>query len=97
MATLRIDLINRYLKPHRRTLVLGALSLVLVNLLSVAIPLEVRRVIDALKVGFTLNDVLKQSGWIVLLATVMAFVRLLSRQLVFGVGRKVRPHVWLRG
>ncbi len=89
MATLRFDLIKRYLKPHRQTLILGAVSLVIVNVLSVAIPFEVRRVVDALKEGFTFNDVLKQSGWIVILASLMAVVRLWSRQLVFGIGRKV--------
>ena len=61
MSVFRLDLINRYLKPHRRTLILGAISLVIVNILSVAIPFEVRRVIDALQEGFTFKDVLKQS------------------------------------
>ncbi len=89
MSVFRLDLINRYLKPHRRTLILGAISLVIVNILSVAIPFEVRRVIDALQEGFTFKDVLKQSFWIISLASVMAAVRLLSRQLVFGVGRQV--------
>ena len=89
MSVFRLDLINRYLKPHRRTLVLGAISLVIVNILSVAIPFEVRRVIDALQEGFTFKDVLKQSFWIISLASVMAVVRLISRQLVFGVGRQV--------
>ena len=89
MSVFRLDLINRYLKPHRRTLILGAISLVIVNILSVAIPFEVRRVIDALQEGFTFKDVLKQSFWIISLASVMAVVRLISRQLVFGVGRQV--------
>ncbi len=89
MSVFRIDLINRYLKPHRRTLVLGAISLVIVNILSVAIPFEVRRIIDALQEGFTFKEVLKQSFWIISLASVMAVVRLISRQLVFGVGRQV--------
>ncbi len=89
MATFRIDLINRYLKTHKKALLLGAISLVIVNILSVAIPFEVRRIIDGLKEGFTFSDVLRQSSWIILLATVMAIVRLWSRQLVFGVGRKV--------
>ncbi len=89
MSVFRLDLINRYLKPHRRTLVLGAISLVIVNILSVAIPFEVRRIIDTLQEGFSFKDVLKQSFWIISLASVMAVVRLLSRQLVFGVGRQV--------
>ncbi|WP_115126076.1 ABC transporter ATP-binding protein [Synechococcus sp. GEYO] len=89
MAAFRLDLIGRYLKPHRRTVLMGAIALVIVNILSVTIPLEVRRVIDDLQEGFAFSDVLAQAGWIVLLATSMGMVRLISRQLVFGVGRQV--------
>ena len=89
MAAFRLDLIGRYLKPHRRTVLMGAIALVIVNILSVTIPLEVRRVIDDLQEGFAFSDVLAQAGWIVLLATSMGVVRLISRQLVFGVGRQV--------
>ena len=89
MAAFRLDLIGRYLKPHRRTVLMGAIALIVVNVLSVTIPLEVRRVIDDLQEGFAFADVLAQAGWIVLLATSMGVVRLISRQLVFGVGRQV--------
>ena len=89
MAAFRLDLIGRYLKPHRRAVLMGAIALVVVNILSVTIPLEVRRVIDDLQEGFAFADVLKQAGWIVLLASSMGVVRLISRQLVFGVGRQV--------
>ncbi len=89
MAAFRLDLIGRYLRPHRRTVVVGALTLVVVNILSVTIPLEVRRVIDDLQDGFAISDVLRQAGFIVLLASSMGIARLISRQLVFGVGRQV--------
>ena len=89
MAAMRLELIGRYLRPHRRTVIFGAIALVVVNVLSVTIPMEVRRVIDELQVGFAYDRVLNQAAWIVLLATTMGAVRLLSRQLVFGVGRQV--------
>ena len=89
MAAMRLDLIGRYLRPHRKTVIFGAIALVVVNVLSVTIPMEVRRVIDELQVGFAYDSVLSQAAWIVLLATTMGAVRLLSRQLVFGVGRQV--------
>ena len=89
MAAMRLDLIGRYLRPHRKTVIFGAIALVVVNVLSVTIPMEVRRVIDELQVGFAYDRVLSQAAWIVLLATTMGAVRLLSRQLVFGVGRQV--------
>ena len=89
MAAMRLDLIGRYLRPHRRTVLLGAIALVVVNVLSVTIPMEVRRVLDELQEGFAYANVVRQAGWIILLATTMGAVRLLSRQLVFGVGRQV--------
>jgi ATP-binding cassette subfamily B protein len=89
MPAPRYALILRYLRPHRRTLVFGALALVAVNLLSVAIPLLVRRVIDDLQDGFSMGDVLGEGALIMGLATVMGLVRLISRMLVFGVGRQV--------
>ena len=89
MRALRFDLIGRYLRPHSRTVVLGAITLVIVNILSVTIPMEVRRVIDDLQEGFALKDIFNQAIWIVLLASSMGLVRLLSRQLVFGVGRQI--------
>jgi len=89
VAAFRVDLIRRYLRPHRKVVLQGAAALVVVNLLSVSIPLLVRRVIDDLQDGFALGDVLHQAALIVVLATVMGGVRLLSRLLVFGVGRQV--------
>ena len=89
MAALRIDLIKNYLRPHKKELFIGGLALIFVNILSVAIPMEVRNIVDDLREGFTFSDVLNQSTWLIVLATVMAGVRLLSRQLVFGVGRQV--------
>ena len=89
MASLRLDLIKNYLKPHKNQLMIGGLCLIFVNILSVAIPMEVRDIVDDLKKGFTFSDVLNKSTWLVLLATLMGGVRLISRQLVFGVGRQV--------
>ncbi len=89
MAALKLDLIKNYLRPHKKELLVGALCLIFVNILSVAIPLEVRNIVDDLKKGFTFSDVLSKSTWLILLATVMGGVRLISRQLVFGVGRQV--------
>ncbi|MEB3305097.1 MAG: ABC transporter ATP-binding protein [Cyanobacteriota bacterium] len=89
MRALRLDLLRRYLWPHRRQLLLGVLALVVVNGLGVTIPLIVRRVVEDLQEGFSYSKVLGQAGWIIALATVIALVRLLSRMLVFGVGRQV--------
>jgi ATP-binding cassette subfamily B protein len=69
--------------------ILGVVALVVVNLLGVAIPLLVERVINELRPGFSLRTVLSQGLVLVVLATVMGAVRLGSRMLVFGVGRQV--------
>ena len=89
MAALRLDLIKNYLRPHKRELIIGALCLIFVNILSVAIPIEVKNIVDDLKEGFTFSYVLNKSTWLILMATVMGGARLISRQLVFGVGRQV--------
>ena len=89
MAALRLDLIGRYLRPHRHTVLLGAIALVVVNVLRVTIPMEVRSVVDELQEGFSYAGVLRQAGWVVLLASTMGVIRLASRQLIFGVGRQV--------
>ncbi|WP_269615389.1 ABC transporter ATP-binding protein [Prochlorococcus marinus] len=89
MAALRLDLIKNYLRPHKRQLIIGAFCLIFVNILSVAIPMEVRNIVDDLKEGFTFSYVLNKSTWLILMATVMGGARLISRQLVFGVGRQV--------
>ena len=89
MAAIRFGLIGRYLRPYRRTVLVGMGALVVVNLLSVTLPLLVRRVIDDLQDGFTFSDVLQQAALIIALATLMGGVRLWSRMLVFGVGRQV--------
>lgn len=93
MAALRFGLIRRYLRPYRRQVGYGVAALVVVNLLSVSIPLLVRGVIDDLHGGFAEVDVLRKAALIVVLATAMAAMRLLSRTLVFGVGRQVEANL----
>ncbi|MBM5816860.1 MAG: ABC transporter ATP-binding protein [Cyanobacteria bacterium K_Offshore_surface_m2_239] len=89
MRAPKLAMLRRHLRPHRRALLLGALALLVVNGLGVTIPLLVRRVVDDLQVGFSYSKVLGQAGLIIGLATLIAGVRLLSRMLVFGVGRQV--------
>lgn len=88
-ASLKLDLIARYLRPQRKQLLRGALALLVVNLLGTTLPLLVQRTVNSLKPGFSLGDLLHQALWIALLASAMAGVRLWSRVLVFGAGRQV--------
>ena len=52
------------------------------------IPLEVK-IIDQLQNGFSSDFVISKSLWLIFLATCMGLIRLFSRQIVFGIGRKV--------
>jgi len=42
MKNLKIKVISKYLRPYKKEFIYGALALLLVNLLSVVIPLEVK-------------------------------------------------------
>ncbi|MEB3176682.1 MAG: ABC transporter ATP-binding protein [Synechococcus sp.] len=88
-GALKLGLIARYLRPHRRELVRGAVALVVVNLLGVSLPLLVQNTVNSLKAGFSLPQLLQQALLIGGLASAMALVRLWSRMLVFGTGRQV--------
>ena len=89
MNGFRIDLIGKYLSPHKKKILVGGISLLIVNILSVAIPMEVKKIIDELKEDFLISDLINQAAWIIALASLMGIMRLISRQLVFGVGRQV--------
>lgn len=85
----RLTKLGNYLRPHWRAIAGGVISLLTVNAIGVFIPLLIRDGIDELQVTFSLGQVLYYSGLILALATVMLIVRMLSRILLFGVGRQV--------
>lgn len=79
-----------YLNPHKWQTLQGIGALFIVNALSVYIPLSIRTGIDRLKTS-TSSDYLTQLALaIVGLTTVMWLVRMTSRIVIFGVGRKVQ-------
>jgi len=89
MNNSKLNIIGKYLKPFKKELLIGAIALLLVNILSVIIPLEVKNIIDQLQDGFSKKFIISKSLWLILLATLMGIIRLSSRQIVFGIGRKV--------
>ena len=89
MNNLKLNIIGKYLKPFKKELLIGAIALLIVNILSVIIPLEVKSIIDQLQGEFSRNFIISKSLWLILLATLMGVIRLSSRQIVFGIGRKV--------
>ncbi len=93
MKNLKLNVIIKYLKPYKKEFLYGAIALLVVNILSVLIPLEVKNIIDQLKDGFSSKFVISKSFWLIFLATCMGLIRLFSRQIVFGIGRKVEVNL----
>ena len=93
MQNLKLKVIYKYLRPYKKEFFYGALALLLVNILSVVIPLEVKNIIDQLQNNFSSELVISKSMWLILLATCMGLIRLFSRQIVFGIGRKVEVNL----
>jgi ATP-binding cassette, subfamily B, multidrug efflux pump len=86
----RFQKLLNYLTPYKWQVVQGISALFVVNALSVYIPLLIREGIDRLKISVT-SDYLTQLGLaIVGLTSIMWIVRMISRILIFGVGRKVQ-------
>ncbi len=93
MNNLKLEVIFKYLKPYKKEFLYGGIALLVVNILSVLIPLEVKNIIDQLKDGFSSSFVISKSLWLMFLATCMGLIRLFSRQIVFGIGRKVEVNL----
>lgn len=89
MARSQLQKLATYLEPHKSSATLGIVTLLIVNVVGVYIPLLIRNGIDELQVTFSFNRVLYYVVLVLVLATVMLFIRLASRILLFGVGRQV--------
>ncbi|XGV99017.1 MAG: ABC transporter ATP-binding protein [Leptolyngbya sp. BL-A-14] len=89
MAQSRLQKLGSYLRPHWKAAVSGILALFVVNFLGVRIPLQIRDAVDKLQVTFSFSQVSYYVVLILAMASVMWVVRMLSRTLLFGVGRQV--------
>lgn len=89
----RLAKLAAYMRPHWRETGLGILALLTVNGLSVYIPLIIRSGISHLATKFSLYQVINAVISLILLSSVLWFVRMASRILIFGVGRKVEIEI----
>jgi len=89
MANSRIQKLLGYLRPHTTQVSLGILALLIVNAVGVYIPLLIRDSIEELRITFSFERVLQLVGLIFILASLMWAIRMGSRILIFGVGRRV--------
>ncbi|NJL41549.1 MAG: ABC transporter ATP-binding protein, partial [Leptolyngbyaceae cyanobacterium SM1_4_3] len=89
MARSQFSKLSAYLRPHWRQATLGILALLVVNALGVYIPILISNGIDELQVTFGFRQILNYVILILALASGMWVARMVSRILLFGVGRQV--------
>lgn len=89
MANSRLQKLLTYLRPHAFQASLGIIALLIVNGLGVYIPLLIRDTIDELRTAFDFQQVWRFVLLIVVLASLMWAIRMVSRIQIFGVGRQV--------
>ncbi|MBD2159242.1 MAG: ABC transporter ATP-binding protein [Limnothrix sp.] len=84
-----LKILGNYLRPYWKKTSIGIGTLLLVNVLGVYIPLLIRNGIDELQASFSFDRVFAFAVTVMVLASVMWVIRMVSRVLVFGVGRQV--------
>lgn len=89
MKSSQLQKLATYLRPHWKKAMWGITALFLVNALGVYIPILIRNVVDDLQVSIDFNQVQNQVLFIGVLASIMWGIRMISRILIFGVGRQV--------
>jgi ATP-binding cassette subfamily B protein len=89
MANTRLQKLLAYLRPHWRQASLGILALLIVNGIGVSIPGLIGESIDELRTAFSFDEVWRLVFLILILASVMWVIRMVSRILLFGLGRQV--------
>jgi ATP-binding cassette, subfamily B, multidrug efflux pump len=88
VRTSRFQTLLSYLRPYSRNTGLGILALFVTNALSVFIALQIRSGIGILETKDN-SQIVQLAILVLCLATVMMATRLISRVLLFGVGRQV--------
>ncbi|OIP72078.1 MAG: hypothetical protein AUK48_11580 [Oscillatoriales cyanobacterium CG2_30_44_21] len=83
--------LKNYLRPYWSDLAIGTIALLLANVLGTYIPWLIRAAVDDLgKVqGFEFQELMRYVWLIIGLSSLMWAIRMLSRVLIFGIGRKV--------
>ncbi|HBE18922.1 MAG TPA: hypothetical protein DEG17_21335 [Cyanobacteria bacterium UBA11149] len=89
MANSRIKKLLAYLRPHRSQAYQGIVALLVVNGIGVYIPLLLKDGIDRLRTAFSFDSIWRFVLLILILSSLMWGIRMASRILIFGVGRKV--------
>ena len=89
MASSRIKTLVSYLRPYWQRVLFGTIALLIVNLLAVYLPRLVRNNVDRLQGNFTFEEIYPNILLLAVLASLMWLIRVISRVLLFGIGRQV--------
>lgn len=89
MKNSRLKTLGSYLRPYLDKLYWGISALFLVNIIGVYLPWLIRDIIDNLQANFDFNQLIGYVILLFILAGIMWGIRMLSRTLIFGIGRQV--------
>src|SRR5579871_3896668 len=78
-----------YLRKYRRALLIGAVTVLLTNIIWVQFPLVIQRTVDDLNAGLTRQKVLNYSLFLLAIAFGKGIFRFLTRWLLIGVSRDI--------
>lgn len=78
----------KYLTKYYAGYIIGAILLIVTNLLGAYIPQLIKQAVELLK-DINTADLYRVLVWTLILTVIMALVRAWSRQVVFGIGRQV--------
>ena len=89
MASSRLKTLVSYSRPYRQRVLFGTIALLIVNLLAVYLPRLVRSNVDKLQGNFTFEEIYPNILLLAILASLTWLIRVISRVLIFGIGRQV--------
>src|SRR5579871_1052889 len=78
-----------YLRKYRRALLIGAVTVLLTNIIWVQFPLVIQRTVDDLNAGLTRQKVLNYSLFLLAIAFGKGIFQFLTRWLLIGVSRDI--------
>lgn len=89
MTNSRLEKLGQYLRPHWQPASLGITCLFIVNAIGAYIPRLIGQGVDQLQTALEFEQIFADVILILVLASIMWVIRMGSRLLIFGVGRKV--------
>ncbi len=93
MTNRRIRKLWQYLRPNWTSILIGVVSLFIVNVLGVYIPLMIKNTTNTLSTRFELGHLQQQIILLAVLISLMWAIRIVSRIALFGAGRQVEIYL----